>query len=161
MNLSNLSISTCADLKFYASAGANVMSVVEKVEPLCLTCWNGDLSMLFLISMIILILIYHPSVSASSLGGSANIATHMLFNLGLNYRFSSKEESVEWNNPLDAMYGDIANVKTEIEGLSTDSDGDGVSDAFDADNNTPEGVAVDGKGNALDVDMDGVADYAR
>ena len=30
------------------------------------------------------------------------------------------------------MYGDIANVKTEIEGLSTDSDGDGVSDAFDA-----------------------------
>ena len=28
---------------------------------------------------------------------------------------------VEWNNPLDAMYGDIANVKTEIEGLSKDS----------------------------------------
>ena len=88
-----------------------------------------------------------------------NMNPHMMIALGLNYRFSTKEESVEWNNPLDAMYGDIADVKTEIEGLSSDSDGDGVSDAFDADNNTPEGVAVDGKGNALDVDMDGVADY--
>ena len=58
------------------------------------------------------------------------------------------------------MYGDISTVKTELEGLSTDSDGDGVSDRFDNDNNTPEGVAVDGKGNALDVDMDGVSDYA-
>ena len=92
--------------------------------------------------------------------GWAYFAPNVMFNLGLNYRFTSKEESVEWNNPLDAMYGDIATVKTEIEGLSSDSDGDGVSDAFDADNNTPQGVAVDGKGNALDVDMDGVADYA-
>jgi OOP family OmpA-OmpF porin len=84
----------------------------------------------------------------------------MSTSLGLNYRFSKKEVSTEWNNPLDAMYGDIATVKTEIEGLSNDSDGDGVSDAFDVDNNTPQGVAVDGKGNALDVDMDGIADYA-
>ena len=29
MNLSNLSISTCADLKFYASAGASLMSVED------------------------------------------------------------------------------------------------------------------------------------
>ena len=157
-NLSNLSISTCADLKFYASAGASLMSVEDGGRTIMPNLGGGvkyvisdkhdnidiDLSSI---------------VSASSLGGSANFAPNVMFNLGLNYRFSSKEESVEWNNPLDAMYGDIANVKTEIEGLSTDSDGDGVSDAFDADNNTPEGVAVDGKGNALDVDMDGVADY--
>ena len=62
---------------------------------------------------------------------------------GINYRFS-KDESVEWNNPLDAMYGDIANVKTEIK-------------VFQQILmvmvylmplmliNTPEGVAVDGK----------------
>jgi len=89
-----------------------------------------------------------------------DISTHLISSVGVNYRFTKKEVAVEWNNPLDAMYGDIATVKTEIEGLSNDTDGDGVADAFDGDNNTPEGVAVDGKGNALDVDMDGIADYA-
>jgi len=34
-----------------------------------------------------------------------------------------------------------------------------VSDAFDKSPNTPLGVAVDGSGNALDVDMDNVPDY--
>ena len=55
--------------------------------------------------------------------------------------------------------GDNSDEFPNIADESVDSDGDGVSDAFDGDNNTPEGVAVDGKGNALDVDMDGVADY--
>ncbi len=91
--------------------------------------------------------------------GTGSIGDYVLPSLGLSYRFMKKEVSAEWNNPLDAMYGDITSVKSDLEGLSTDTDGDGVSDAFDADNNTPKGVAVDGSGNALDVDMDGVSDY--
>ena len=91
--------------------------------------------------------------------GTGDIGDYVMPSLGLNYRFMKKEVSAEWNNPLDAMYGDIVSVKSGLEGLSTDTDGDGVSDAFDAEQNTPSGVAVDGKGNALDVDMDGVADY--
>jgi outer membrane protein OmpA-like peptidoglycan-associated protein len=91
--------------------------------------------------------------------GTGGIGDYVMPSLGLNYRFMKKEVSAEWNNPLDAMYGDIVSVKSGLEGLSTDTDGDGVSDAFDAEQNTPSGVAVDGKGNALDVDMDGVADY--
>ena len=158
VNLSNLSISTCADLKFYASAGASLMSVEDGGSALMPNLGGG-------LKYAISDKHENMDIDLSASVGSGSITTqkinpHMMINLGLNYRFSTKEESVEWNNPLDAMYGDIANVKTEIEGLSTDSDGDGVSDAFDADNNTPEGVAVDGKGNALDVDMDGVADYA-
>lgn len=43
--------------------------------------------------------------------------------------------------------------------MSRDSDGDGVADAFDKQNDTPEGVVVDGSGLPLDVDMDGVYDY--
>ena len=159
VNLSNLSISTCSNLKFYASAGAGLMNVKDSGRAL-MPNLGGGVKYVFSDKYENMDLDFSSSVSAGSLAGSVYFAPNVMFNLGLNYRFSTKEESVEWNNPLDAMYGDIANVKTEIEGLSTDSDGDGVSDAFDADNNTPEGVAVDGKGNALDVDMDGVADYA-
>ena len=155
MNLTNMSIGSDLGTKVYLSGGLNVLSFDEGGKAVIPNVGAGlkyalknnidlDLS---------------SSFGTTPLTGD-DISSHMILSLGFNYRFSSKDESVEWNNPLDAMYGDIANVKTEIEGLSTDSDGDGVSDAFDADNNTPEGVAVDGKGNALDVDMDGVADYA-
>jgi len=154
INLTNLSVGSCPKAKFYLSGGVNVMSF-DAGKAVIPTLGGGlkyainnnvdlDLSAAF---------------SATPLTADP-IDAHLATSLGVNYRFTKKDVAVEWNNPLDAMYGDIAAVKTEIEGLSTDSDGDGVSDAFDADNNTPEGVAVDGKGNALDVDMDGVADYA-
>lgn len=156
VNLSNLSISSC-NIKMYVLGGASLMSIEDggrAVVP------NAGAGLKYAVSD------KNQNIDidlSSTLGTgsltSQDIGAHVMVNLGLNYRFTKKEESVEWNNPLDAMYGDIASVKTEIEGLSSDSDGDGVSDAFDGDNNTPEGVAVDGKGNALDVDMDGVADY--
>lgn len=155
MNLTNLSVGKETEANVYFSAGLNVMSFEDEGQAVVP---NVGLGLRYALNNN-LDLDLSSSIGTTPYTGDV-ISTHMLFGLGVNYRFSSKDESVEWNNPLDAMYGDIANVKTEIEGLATDSDGDGVSDAFDADNNTPEGVAVDGKGNALDVDMDGVADYA-
>ena len=155
MNLTNLSVGKETEANLYFSAGLNVMSLKDEGQAVVP---NVGLGLRYALNNN-LDLDLSSSIGTTPYTGD-DISSHMLFGLGVNYRFSSKDESVEWNNPLDAMYGDIANVKTEIEGLSTDSDGDGVSDAFDADNNTPEGVAVDGKGNALDVDMDGVADYA-
>ena len=155
MNLTNMSLGNDSDTKIYLSGGLNIMSFDEGGKAVIPNVGAGlkyalknnidlDLSSTF---------------GTTPLTGD-DISSHMIVSLGFNYRFSSKDVSVEWNNPLDAMYVDISTVKTEIEGLSTDSDGDGVSDVFDSNNNTPEGVAVDGKGNALDVDMDGVADYA-
>ena len=136
MNLTNLSIGNETDANVYFSAGINVMSFDEEGSAVIP---NVGMGLRYALNNNIDIDL------SSSIGttpySADDISTHMLFGLGVNYRFSSKDESVEWNNPLDAMYGDIANVKTEIEGLSKDSDGDGVSDAFDADNNTPEGVA--------------------
>ena len=35
--------------------------------------------------------------------------------LGINYRFNTMEESVEWNNPLDVIYEDLADLKTKID----------------------------------------------
>ena len=150
INLSNLSTNVDNNLKYYAVVGASVLNFKEDVSTIA-TNFGGGVK-------------FHLNDNLdfdfSGILSFAELGKHMMPTVGVNYRFMKKEEALEWNNPLDAMYGDIATVKTEIEGLSTDSDGDGVADAFDADNNTPEGVAVDGKGNALDVDMDGVADYA-
>ena len=155
MNLSNMSIGNGSEAKIYLSGGLNVMAFDEGGKAVIP---NVGVGLKYALNNNIDFDLA-STIGTTSLTGD-DIPSHMMIGLGVNYRFTSKEESVEWNNPLDAMYGDISTVKTEIEGLSTDSDGDGVSDAFDADNNTPEGVAVDGKGNALDVDMDGVADYA-
>jgi len=157
VNLSNLSVGSNSNAKLYVSGGASLMSIEDGGSALvpnvgaglkyaCDSYQNLDLDL-------------SATLGVGTVAGD-EVRAHMILGLGVNYRFTKKEESVEWNNPLDAMYGDISTVKTELEGLSTDSDGDGVSDRFDNDNNTPEGVAVDGKGNALDVDMDGVSDYA-
>ncbi len=154
VNLTNLSVGSCPKAKFYLSGGVNILHYNE--ERAVIPNLGGGVKYA-LNNNIDLDLTASFGTSPMT---SDDIDAHLATSLGVNYRFTKKEVAVEWNNPLDAMYGDIATVKTEIEGLSNDTDGDGVADAFDGDNNTPEGVAVDGKGNALDVDMDGVADYA-
>ena len=154
INLANLSVGSSSSAKIYFSGGVSVMSfdIGRAVIPIVGTglkyAFNNNID-----------LDLSAAIGSTPFTGD-DISTHLISSVGVNYRFTKKEVAVEWNNPLDAMYGDIATVKTEIEGLSNDTDGDGVADAFDGDNNTPEGVAVDGKGNALDVDMDGIADYA-
>ena len=43
---------------------------------------------------------------------------YSIFGIGINYRFNNMKESVEWNNPLNIMYKDLADLKTKID--STD-----------------------------------------
>ena len=38
-----------------------------------------------------------------------------MFGLGINYRFNKKEEALEWSNPLDAVYKDLAELRTKID----------------------------------------------
>ena len=80
-------------------------------------------------------------------------------NLGVSYTFGKNPTSMEWVNPIDIVSTQINVVEKEISSLSVDTDGDGVADKFDKDNNTPQGVSVDGSGKALDVDSDGVPDH--
>ena len=154
INITNLSVGSSPKAKLYLSGGVNVL-LFDDGNAVIPTLGAGIKYALY----------NNIDLDLSAAFGSTPLTldpinSHLITNIGVNYKFTKKDVAVEWNNPLDAMYGDIATVKTEIEGLSTDTDGDGVADAFDGDNNTPEGVAVDGKGNALDVDMDGIADYA-
>lgn len=84
--------------------------------------------------------------------------THYL-QLGLQFKLGKKgKEHVEWINPVEAIYEDIAKVEKKVEELSGDQDGDGVADYFDKDNTTPAGANVYGNGKAVDTDGDGVPD---
>ena len=80
--------------------------------------------------------------------------------LGIYYGFGRDESThSEWSNPIDVMSNKLNDVEEKMSSLIIDTDGDGVADKFDKENNTPSGVAVDGSGKSLDVDADGVADY--
>ena len=82
------------------------------------------------------------------------------FGVGLSYNFGDKDKtSVVYANPLDNMFAEIEEVKNNFDQLTTDDDKDGVNNFFDKENNTPEGVVVDGSGKATDVDQDGIPDY--
>jgi OOP family OmpA-OmpF porin len=79
--------------------------------------------------------------------------------LSLTYKIGKKEDSQEWVNPFEALNKNLDDIQSNIDGLAKDADGDGVSDLFDKEPNTPAGVAVDGSGRSLDVDTDGVPDH--
>ncbi len=79
--------------------------------------------------------------------------------MGISVGLGEKRESIEWTNPLDEMAMEVTEISEKIEGMTNDMDNDGVVDAFDEDNYTPEGVFVDTKGRARDIDGDGVPDH--
>ncbi len=60
---------------------------------------------------------------------------------------------------LENKKGNDSALKTIKQTFKTDSDGDGVSDEFDKEPNTPAGATVDGAGRTMDSDKDGIPDY--
>jgi outer membrane protein OmpA-like peptidoglycan-associated protein len=79
--------------------------------------------------------------------------------VGLTYSFGGRRPAIEWVNPLQTLYSDFSDMRSQMDLLTMDSDGDGVSDFFDKDMSTPEGVKVYGDGTAVDTDGDGIPDY--
>ncbi len=76
---------------------------------------------------------------------------------------TKKKNSVEplyWQNPLDFAYGELNSPKRMKlpKPVLDDADGDGVTDQFDNEPNTPAGCPVDSHGVSKDTDGDGVAD---
>ena len=74
---------------------------------------------------------------------------------------AKKVQPLWWINPYNYIYNEL-NVPSHIK-IPTpklpDADGDGITDQFDLEPNTPAGAAVDSRGRALDSDGDGVPDY--
>jgi hypothetical protein len=81
--------------------------------------------------------------------------------IGLNINLGAKSvEPLWWLNPLDYAYSEIRNPRLMRlpKPVLPDSDGDGVTDQFDLEPNTPAGCPVDVRGVSLDTDGDGVPD---
>ena len=75
-----------------------------------------------------------------------------------------KSKSVEplyWKNPLEFVYGELNSPKRMKlpKPILDDADGDGVTDQFDREPNTPAGAPVDSHGVSSDTDGDGVPDF--
>jgi outer membrane protein OmpA-like peptidoglycan-associated protein len=82
--------------------------------------------------------------------------------VGLNINLGKKSvEPLWWLNPLDYAYDEL-NAPRHMKfpkPVLDDSDGDGVTDQFDLEPNTPKGAPVDSHGVSRDTDGDGVPDY--
>ncbi|HET6253024.1 MAG TPA: OmpA family protein [Puia sp.] len=82
--------------------------------------------------------------------------------IGINYNIFAKHavEPLWWLNPLDYAYNEL-NAPRHMKlpkPVLDDADGDGVTDQFDLEPNTPKGCPVDTHGVSLDTDGDGVPD---
>jgi outer membrane protein OmpA-like peptidoglycan-associated protein len=88
--------------------------------------------------------------------------TYNFLSVGLNLSVGNKAtEPLWWLNPLDYAYNEInkpRHMKLPKPVLD-DADGDGVTDQFDNEPNTPAGAPVDVHGVSRDTDGDGVPDY--
>jgi outer membrane protein OmpA-like peptidoglycan-associated protein len=81
--------------------------------------------------------------------------------VGLNIALGAKSvEPLWWVNPLDYAYNEI-NAPRHMKlpkPILDDGDGDGITDQFDQEPNTPAGTPVDAHGVSRDTDGDGVPD---
>lgn len=84
--------------------------------------------------------------------------------LHVNINLGNKAKRVQplyWLNPNNYVYSEL-NVPRHMKlpkVVLPDTDGDGVTDQFDLEPNTPKGAPVDSHGVSKDTDGDGVPDY--
>lgn len=64
----------------------------------------------------------------------------------------------DWLSPVESIYDKVAIIEEKLDSLSTDADKDGVADFWDDEANTPDSCHVYGNGVSVDTDGDGVPD---
>jgi outer membrane protein OmpA-like peptidoglycan-associated protein len=93
---------------------------------------------------------------------SRDYDTYNFLSVGINMALGNKAvEPLWWLNPLDYAYNEVnkpRHMKLPKPVLD-DADGDGITDQFDQEPNTPAGAPVDSHGVSRDTDGDGVPDY--
>lgn len=82
------------------------------------------------------------------------------FNLGGKDKAGNKKsEPLYWVNPMETAGNAISELEKRPIYDPTDTDGDGIIDAIDDEDNSPAGARVDTKGVTLDSDGDKVPNY--
>lgn len=95
-------------------------------------------------------------------GIATDVYSYSTVRLNMNLGNSATHvEPLWWKNPLNYVYNEVNHPKhMKLDPpVLPDADGDGVTDQFDLEPNTPAGAAVDTHGRAKDTDGDGVPDY--
>jgi OOP family OmpA-OmpF porin len=95
-------------------------------------------------------------------GNSGDITNQATVRLNINLGNPAKRvQPLWWLNPNNFAYSELNSPKhmKMPKVVLPDADGDGVTDQFDLEPNTPAGAPVDTHGRALDTDGDGVPDY--
>jgi outer membrane protein OmpA-like peptidoglycan-associated protein len=87
--------------------------------------------------------------------------TSMQFDAQAQKKSKKSVEPLYWENPLNFAYNELnAPKRMKLpKPVLDDADGDGVTDQFDNEPNTPAGAPVDSHGVSRDSDGDGVPDY--
>ena len=88
--------------------------------------------------------------------------SYNFLSVGLNVNLGAKAvEPLYWLNPLDFAYSELNAPKRMKmpKPVLDDADGDGITDQFDNEPNTPAGAPVDSHGVSRDTDGDGVPDH--
>lgn len=99
--------------------------------------------------------------ATNSIAQAASKDRYNFASLGVNFNIGRHAvEPLWWLNPLDYAYNELNNPRHMKlpKPVLDDSDGDGVTDQFDMEPNTPKGCPVDTHGVSLDTDGDGVPD---
>lgn len=99
---------------------------------------------------------------SSATAQSRDYDTYNFLSVGINVALGGKSvEPLWWLNPLDYAYSEVnkpRHMKLPKPVLD-DADGDGITDQFDQEPNTPAGAPVDSHGVSRDTDGDGVPDH--
>jgi outer membrane protein OmpA-like peptidoglycan-associated protein len=88
--------------------------------------------------------------------------TYNYLTVGLNFNIGRNAvQPLYWVNPLNYPYNERNTPKhmKMPKPVLDDADGDGVTDQFDLEPNTPQGAPVDSHGVSKDTDGDGVPDF--
>ncbi|HEY4064034.1 MAG TPA: hypothetical protein VGM30_19140, partial [Puia sp.] len=104
---------------------------------------------------------YSPN-AFNSIAQTRSADSYNFLSIGINVNIGKHAvEPLWWLNPLDYAYNEI-NAPRHMKlpkPVLDDADGDGVTDQFDLEPNTPKGSPVDSHGVSRDTDGDGVPDF--
>ena len=100
------------------------------------------------------------ALGAKTLSGDKDGFNYLTVGLNINVG-KHAIEPLWWVNPLDYAYNEINQPKHMKlpKPILDDADGDGITDQFDHEPNTPANAPVDSHGVSRDTDGDGVPDY--